>query len=77
MLLQLRDYIQREGVVSIQQLTREFHMDESALKPMLELWVKKGVILPHQNRKTCLSACSKCNPLAVVFYVSQNYTQNT
>ena len=31
MLLQLRDFIQREGVVSTQQLAREFRLDEQAL----------------------------------------------
>jgi hypothetical protein len=72
MLLQLRDYIQREHVVSIQQLTREFHVDESALRPMLELWVQKGAILPHQHQKACQSACSRCSTSAVVFYQSQN-----
>lgn len=73
MLLQLRDYIQREQVVSIQQLTREFHMNESALMPMLELWVQKGAILPHQQQKVCQSACPRCSSSsAVVFYQSQN-----
>lgn len=72
MLLQLREYIQRERVVSMQQLTREFHMAESALRPMLELWVQKGAILPHQQQKACQSACSQCNTAAVVFYQSQN-----
>lgn len=72
MLLQLREYIQREGVVSIQQLTREFHMAESALRPMLELWVRKGAISPHQHQKACQSTCSQCNVSAVVFYQSQN-----
>ena len=68
MLLQLRNYIHREGVVSVQQLTREFHVDEQALQPMLDLWVKKGAIRPHQDKKVCQSACSRCNTSAVVFY---------
>lgn len=72
MLLQLRDYIQRERVVSIQQLTREFHMDMTALQPMLDLWVKKGVIFPHQNKNACQSTCSRCSISTVVFYASQN-----
>ena len=71
MLLQLRDYIQRERVVSVQQLTREFHVDESALQPMLDLWMRKGIILPHQDKKACQSPCSRCSTSAVVFYVSQ------
>jgi hypothetical protein len=72
MLLQLRDYIQRERVVSLQQLMRTFRVDESALMPMLELWVKKGAILPHRQMKACSNPCSRCGPSAVVFYESQN-----
>lgn len=72
MLLQLRDYIQRERVVSLQQLIREFRMDESALKPMLDLWVQKGAILPHQHQRACQSACLRCSTSGVVFYQSQN-----
>ena len=72
MLLQLRDYIRREHMVSMQQLTREFHVDESALQPMLDIWVQKGAIIPHQNDKACQSSCSRCSTSVVVFYVSQN-----
>lgn len=72
MLLQLREYIQREHIVSIQQLTREFHLAESALRPMLELWVQKGAIFPHKQQKACQSACSQCHTSTVVFYQSQN-----
>lgn len=72
MLLQLRDYIRRERLVSMQQLMREFHMDASALEPMLERWIQKGAILPHQHQKACQSACSRCHTSAVVFYQSQN-----
>lgn len=72
MLLQLRDYIRREKVVSVQQLTREFHMDITALQPMLDLWIKKGAVLPHQTKKSCQSTCSRCSTSTVVFYASQN-----
>jgi hypothetical protein len=72
MLLALRNYIQREGAVSIQQLARTFRIEESALKPMLELWVRKGDILPYQKTGACQSVCPKCATSAVVFYVSQN-----
>jgi hypothetical protein len=73
MLLELRQFIRREGMVSIQQLTRAFRIEESALRPMLEFWVKKGDLLPYQKTQGCQSACgAKCMTSAVVFYVSQN-----
>lgn len=73
MLLQLRDYIIRENVVSTQQMLREFNIDASALQPMLDFWIKKGIIAPHQNKPSCQSACSRCTTTTtVVFYQSQN-----
>jgi DNA-binding MarR family transcriptional regulator len=72
MLLQLREYIRREHFVSIQQLSRAFHIDESALRPMLDRFVEKGFIRALQRDNACQSTCSGCHTSAVVFYESQN-----
>lgn len=62
MLLQIRNYISREKVVSTQQLCREFRLDREALQPMLDLWVSKGNIsLCVQNQ--CKSSCGKCRTI--------------
>jgi hypothetical protein len=61
MLLQIRDFIHREHVVSTQQLAREFQMDEHALAPILQLWVNRGTIRMVQEKAGCKSLCSRCN----------------
>lgn len=68
MLLQIRDFIQREQVASTQQLSREFRIDEQALQPMLDIWVSKGVIKPCEDKAGCQSACARCKTNAPVFY---------
>lgn len=68
MLVQIRDYIGRQGVVSTQQLTREFQVDLPALQPMLDLWVGKGVIAKCQEKANCQSACFKCRVQALEYY---------
>lgn len=68
MLLQIRNYICREGTVSTQQLTREFRLDFQALQPMLELWVKKGVIRKCQEKTNCQSTCFKCHTHSPEYY---------
>lgn len=68
MLLQIRDYIAREGVVSTQQLTRAFDLDLEAMQPMLEVWVNKGVISKCQEQAACKSACFKCGPQRPQYY---------
>ena len=68
MLLQIRDFIQREQVASTQQLAREFHVDAQALQPMLDVWVNKGVIKPCQEKTGCQSACARCKTNTLVYY---------
>jgi hypothetical protein len=64
MLLQIRDFIHRQQVVSVQQISREFHIDEQALQPMLDLWVNKGVIASIEKNTSCKTKCYKCGPKA-------------
>jgi len=68
MLLQIRDFIQQKQVVSSQQLTREFRLDEQALQPMLGVWIQKGVIEACQQKTACQSSCFRCDTNAPVFY---------
>lgn len=68
MLLQIRDYIKREQVVSTQQLSREFNIDEQALQPMLAIWESKGTIQQCHQQTTCQSSCFKCKTTQPVFY---------
>ncbi len=68
MLLQIRDYIHREGVVSTQQLSREFRLDLPALQPMLELWIRKGAIEKCQEKANCQSTCFKCRTKSIDYY---------
>ena len=68
MLLQIRDYLCRLSVASNQQIAREFQLDPQALQPMLELWIKKGVIRCYQEKKGCQSRCFKCNIEPPLYY---------
>lgn len=68
MLLQIRDFIQREKVVSTQQLAREFRIDEQALEPMLAIWIRRGVIRECEGKPTCKSSCFRCGTKAPVYY---------
>ena len=73
MLLKIRDFIQREHVASTQQLSREFNIDQTALQPMLDIWVSKGVIRQCQEKAGCQSACSRCKTNAPVFYEARGF----
>ncbi|KTC66467.1 FeoC like transcriptional regulator (plasmid) [Legionella adelaidensis] len=60
MLLKIRDFIYTQQVVSIQQLSREFNIDEVALLPMLAVWEKKGVIRACEDQD-CQKSCGGCS----------------
>lgn len=69
MLLQIRDYMRAEKVASNQQLAREFRLDLTALQPMLDVWLHKGVIIRCNASGACKSACSfRCRAQSPVYY---------
>ncbi|GAA6201057.1 FeoC-like transcriptional regulator [Aquicoccus sp. SU-CL01552] len=69
MLQELRTYVERNGAVSILDLSNHFHVAPDALRGMLDHWVRKGV-LSRQSLTTncggCASAgqCGGCGVLA-------------
>lgn len=71
MLVQIREFIRREGIASVQQLSREFRIEASALKPMLDLWIKKGGIEPCQQKPACFSQCSKCQQTTEYYQITE------
>jgi len=63
MLLQLRDYLAKEQYVSLDQLTRVFKIDKTALLPMLDVWVSRGVFQVDgvgEEKTACATACGGC-----------------
>lgn len=72
MLLKIRDYFRREKVVSNQQIAREFLMDLQTLQPLLDIWVRKGVIAQCQSPTACRRACSKCEFITYYEYQLAN-----
>jgi len=68
MLLKIRNFISQAGMVSTQQLTREFNVDLTALQPMLDLWVAKGILRKCQEQSNCQRSCFKCRVNAPEYY---------
>ncbi|MFY7698205.1 MAG: FeoC-like transcriptional regulator [Legionella sp.] len=68
MLLKIRKFIQQQQIVTIEQLMREFRIDEQALIPMLTIWVKKGVIHICEDNRDCKASCGGCRSKASVYY---------
>lgn len=67
-LLQLRDYLAKEQFVSIEQLARAFKTDVTALEPMLDVWVTRGVLQVEEKKAGCATACGGCRGDAPKYY---------
>lgn len=60
MLLQIREYMAREQTASMTQIARYFQIDEQALQPMLDIWIRKKIISIAGQSKNCHNPCHKC-----------------
>lgn len=68
MLYLMRSYIKKNQSVSITQISREFKMDLQAIKPILDIWVKKGVISIYNHPLACKSGCGSCKQIEDKLY---------
>ncbi|MFO1113777.1 MAG: FeoC-like transcriptional regulator [Rhodospirillales bacterium] len=61
-LAEVRDYIAQRGRAPLTDLCVRFGMDDEALRPMLEHWVRKGRA-PHRTggEGKCGSCCCSCS----------------
>lgn len=60
MLLQLFDFIKLNRVATLSQISRALKVDKTALLPMLEIWLRKGVIRLYQEDIACNKGCFSC-----------------
>lgn len=67
MLLQIRDFMAREKMASDQQIAREFSIDIEALKPMMDVWLRKRVFIACEEPSGCKSRCANCKTPPVYY----------
>ena len=67
MLLQLCEHLRSVDEASVQQLARVFHLDEQALQPMLDLCVKRGIIIESSQVGNCKQVCGGCGQKGVIY----------
>ena len=58
-LIALRDYLQTSHGASLAQLCRHFRQPQSAMRGMLEHWIRKGCVVLLEA--PCASSCGQCN----------------
>lgn len=61
-LVELKTYVQQRKVVSLVEIAMHFRADESAIEPMMERWIQKGVIRSIVMDTGSCGSCTTCPP---------------
>jgi hypothetical protein len=68
MLVAIRDYIARRGLVSLQELSMHFQVEAEAMREMLAHWLRKGKLQRHAAGSACGGCSGSCNSAVTEFY---------
>jgi hypothetical protein len=60
MLDRLAAYLQRRGSASLTDIALHLDADESAVRPMLDLLMRKGKVIAIDPSRGCGSGCGQC-----------------
>lgn len=66
MLTALKAYLVDRRTVSLNEIARRFAIDPEALRPMLDLWIRKGKV--RRSGGARCGSCVSCAPADLEFY---------
>ena len=66
MLIALRDYLNRRGIVTLAELSLHFDVSPDAMRGMLSHWIRKGMLTMEQSG--CNKGCVSCSPEQLEIY---------
>ncbi len=64
----VKSHIQSRKVCNMFELTLRFDTDDSIIRDMLQIWIKKGKIRCCQKTDKCGVKCLQCHPLLTEIY---------
>lgn len=67
-LSELRDYLQQQQRVTLNDLVIHFDTDADALRGMLGKWISKGRVKKLSPDANCGTSCCKCDPTLTELY---------
>lgn len=68
MIIEIKAFFAQHKLVSTRQLTSTFSLHASALEPMLQHWIKKGLIKAYRPCNDCQLACHSCANSKINWY---------
>jgi hypothetical protein len=67
-LAELRAYLRERGQATLSDMMVRFDADADALRPMLAVWLRKGVVERLRVSPDCGGNCNRCPPEATEIY---------
>ena len=67
-LSQVRDYLNQRGQCTLSDIALHFDTDASAVRGMLDIWIKKGKVEKRSATASCGTNCQSCDPATTEVY---------
>lgn len=66
--LQIKKYLKQRGIVPLQDIAFHFKSEIDIIRPMLDIWVRKGKAKKQAGDLGCQKGCCKCDPAMIETY---------
>lgn len=67
-LITVRKYLQERKIATLQDIAFHFGVDADTIRPLLEVWIKKGKLRRIADISDACRCCSKCDPQKIETY---------
>lgn len=64
----IKQYLSGRKLATLKDIAVHFRMDTDTVKPMLDLWARKGRVKKHASNLGCQKGCCKCDPATITTY---------
>lgn len=67
-LSEIREYLKLRQQATLEDMALHFDADPEAVRGMLDVWVRKGVVSRHLANAACGGSCTQCAPARTEIY---------
>ena len=67
-LIRMKHYLQQRRIVPLQDMARHFRVDVNTVRPLLDVWVRKGRVRHLAGARPPCNGCCQCDPATIEIY---------
>ena len=69
----VRDYLKQRGQCTLSDIALHFDTDPDAVRGMLDIWIRKGMVEKQSATNSCGTSCNSCDPSATEIYIWREF----